>query len=222
MASYATGTTVTWTPNTSDQIWQSWVGNITTGTTTGSIATTDGLEWTQSQVWNQWNQLRPPVQRQDRAEQRRLREELQAQELREAAARRKLRMAQLRQKHERMEQATDRAMELLRSILTPNQRKELEETKAITVEAPSGRRYRVETHGGTVHGNIVEIDEHGCVLARACVAPEMYDYPSERAFPTPDGWVGQVLSLQQNEEAIRAAANWYGYRHCRRQQARAA
>ena len=183
---------------TADRVWTGWI-NTTTGTQTitGDVA------------WNHWNSLTPQVYRQAVT---RLSPEDLAQRERERASRDALRRAQETERLERRLMAHSRALELLDMILTPDQREERIRDQRITVVAPSGRRYEVETHRETVHGNIVEVDAHGCRLRRGCVAPGMYG--DDGALPTPDGWVGQVLALQHNEEELLAKTNWSHVQRC--------
>ena len=75
-----------------------------------------------------------------------------------------------------------------------------------------GGLFVIELRG--VHGNIREVDEHGCVLGRVCVAPGMYDHEYGVALPTPDGWVGQYLAIKADEQSLRRTGNWSGRRAC--------
>jgi hypothetical protein len=184
------------------QTWYRWAG--TNGTTTRYTITDEARV-----IWEGWNDQYRPTEIQM------VRQEVRAdveQRAREMESRRQLQQAQYLKRQEERIVAEARALELLRFILSPEQEYEMETAQRITVQAPSGRRYRVETHRQTVHGNVVEIDEHGCPLQRGCVAPDMYD--AGGALPTADGWVGQILALQHNEEELRAKANWSDRRHC--------
>lgn len=98
--------------------------------------------------------------------------------------------------------ASDRALDLFRSVITPEQLGEYERTGSITVRSPSGRRYHVNcspAYGR--HGNIKEIDREGKQLASICVAPG-------GPIPHYDAILGQIIALQHDEHALRQAANF--------------
>ena len=196
----------TWTISTSstttlamDTTWNTWVSAGTAGTTYTTIP--------YDRVWQEWQHMEMLPRRIVQPSQADL-----EQQRREAESRRALRDAQLLEQAERRVVAEARSLDLLQMILSPEQNRERAESQRITVHAPSGRRYRIELHNHTVHGNVVEIDEHGCPLRRGCVQPSMYD--SGGPMPTADGWVGQVLAIQHNEELLRATANWSQQRNC--------
>ena len=183
------------------QTWYRWAG--TNGTTTRYTITDEARV-----IWEGWNDQYRPTEIQM------VRQEVQAdveQRAREMESRRRLLEAQRLKRQEDRIVAEARAIELLRMILDPAQVLEMEQDQQVTVHAPSGRRYRVSMAGG-VHGNIVELDEHGCPIQRGCVAPAMYD--GNEALPTADGWVGQILALRHNEEELRAKTNWSERRRC--------
>lgn len=120
---------------------------------------------------------------------------------------------------ERMVLAESRAIELLKMILTPEELLMMEGDGKIHVRGSEGGLFILDTQyqGGAVHGNITQVDEHGCVLGRLCVQPDMYDSETlgrPVAMPLADGWVGQYLYIKHNEEALKATANWYARRAC--------
>lgn len=185
-----------------DRTWYQW--NTTASTTTGFYVNDEAwVRWNQMEPINFGALLRPPQYTV---------EDL-AQMERERASRAALRAAQEAEYVEKRVMAASRALELLDMILTPDQRQERKQHQRITIQAPSGRRYEVETHRASVHGNIVEIDAHGCRLRRGCVAPGMYG--DDGALPTADGWVGQVLALRHNEAELLVKTNWSNVQQCR-------
>jgi hypothetical protein len=135
----------------------------------------------------------------ERDRRQRAREEYNAQHLAEQA---------------RLTGAQDRAMGLLLALLTPEEREYHATHDEFLVIGHSGRRYLIGKHG--VHGNIAEVDEHGCRLGRVCVAPGMYDRQANLYLPLADGWVGQYLAIKHNEEELRRVGNWSGLHPCRR------
>jgi hypothetical protein len=105
---------------------------------------------------------------------------------------------------------------LLNDLLSPEEQAYRAEHGRVEIEGSDGNLYWLETHRETVHGNIVRVDEHGCHLGRACVAPGMYD---GGALPTADGWVGQYLGLKFDAEEFLLQANWSGRYGCRQREA---
>lgn len=204
-----TGTTTTWYDAQGMQTWYKW----TSGTTTSSYVITDEE---QQRMWVDWQ---PYAVRQVewiryQAEQAVYQRAVADREQRERERQSRIELyqaQQLKRTEERI-MAHARALDLLKLILTPDQQQEMQSTRCVTVFGQSGKRYRVEMHRETVHGNIVELDGHGCPLRRGCIAPDMY--VDSGALPTPDGWVGQVLAIQHNEGELVARANWSDTRRC--------
>lgn len=176
---------------TASATWNQWItaGTSTTVTMTG-----------QNVVWHNWQEA--PGRR------RETNDELQA--LRERQSRERL--AREQQRRADREAAKARATELLHDLLTEAEQATLRESARVEIEGTDGNLYRLETHRETVHGNIVRVDEHGCILGRACVAPRMYD--DGGALPTADGWVGQYLGLKFDTQEFLSHANWSGVRAC--------
>jgi hypothetical protein len=160
-----------------------------------------------TQVWQSWEQWHQPIMRTIEQEQA-YQDRLQAQ--REERSRRLL------AEKARLEGAQDRALVLLESLVSEDERP-LEEL--IQLVGSDGQLYRIEMHRDTVHGNIVRVDEHGCILGRACVAPAMYDQDAGLALPLADGWVGQYLGLKHDAEGFLSRANWSGMRGCQQPRA---
>jgi len=126
---------------------------------------------------------------------------------REAASRRTLERAR------KIEQAEERAKEMLVTLMTPAQRDQYRQRVPVRVRKPDGGWYAIGmAPSNGVHGNIEEFDEHGCRLGRVCVAPQMYN--SGVALPTADGWIGQLLGLTHDAEEFLSHGNWSGRRGC--------
>lgn len=204
-------TTAGWTV-TRDEMWNTWIATQTT--TTGD---TIRWGWTDEQqvVWNNWNTRYPqPAEILPRHEAMQvINDEMQRQ--REAENRRLLAEAQERQ--QLAAEANERALELFLMLLTAEQRVQWHEEEAVTVRGSEGGLYEIRSGG--VHGNITQIDEHGCRLATLCVAPRMYDYEEgdrsgRYSLPTPDGWVGQLLAIRHNELELVRHANFSYRRAC--------
>lgn len=111
------------------------------------------------------------------------------------------------------EAAEERAHGLLHSLLTPEQRAAAEDRNEIPVQGSEGGLFVIELGRG-IHGNIREVDDHGCCLARGCVAPGMRDEHNRR-LPTSDALVGQLLAARFDEPLLRRSANWSDRRPCR-------
>ena len=186
-------------------IWNQWVtsstGWVTTGDTTYNI---------QGATWERWLDYDGVVHREIATQEEilRMRQEradrLQAQ--READSRRFL------AEQARLEGAQDRGMELLLSLLTNEERVWHDLHDELMVRGSEGGLYLIAKHG--VHGNITEVDEHGCRLANLCVAPGMMDRDAGLALPLADGWIGQYLAIKNQEAVLRQAANWSMQRVC--------
>lgn len=113
----------------------------------------------------------------------------------------------------RMEGAQERALELLEMILTAEEKVWRDQhPDEILVRGSDGGMFLISQYG--VHGNISEVDEHGCVLGRICVAPAMYDRQADAPLPLADGWVGQYLAIKHSEAEVRARGNWSSRRDC--------
>lgn len=192
-----------------DQVWHTWTGNYTTATPITSINYQDV-------VWDNWIRLpnvhMPPsatYQFAPRPYQPTQAELDRQQRQREENSRRQLARAA------RVEGAHDKALELLELVLSAEERLWRTLHQEVMVRGSDGGMYIVEERG--VHGNIRQVDEHGCVLARLCVAPRMYEQHPELGhigLPDPDGWVGQILALKFNESHLREKANFSYMRGC--------
>jgi len=216
---------------TRDEIWQGWtVGNTTTGTYTQindmEMARFQDagirFDWThhpqyyttedaqvviqQEMVWQGWND-RDQLNREQQLRLDRI------QEQREANNRRLHAEAEARKV--RSQEASARALELFLGLLTTEQAAEYTSRGEVTVRGSEGGLFVIETGRRTVHGNVVEIDAHGCRLARGCVQPAMWADGGE-SMPVEDGWVGQLMAIRHDELALRRVANWSNRTGCRR------
>lgn len=93
-------------------------------------------------------------------------------------------------------EANERAMVLLKSCLTPEQRACLERNKYFIVQAKSGRRYRIDE--GT-HGNVRTLDRDNKVIERLCIQPG--------GVPVGDSMLAQKLLIEAAEDIFRQHAN---------------
>lgn len=83
----------------------------------------------------------------------------------------------------------------------------------LVVRGSEGGLYEIDiSQGRGVHGNIVEIDEHGCRLGTICVAPRMY--LEDGVMPLSDGYIGQYLAIKHKEGEFRETGNWSYRREC--------
>jgi hypothetical protein len=224
----STASTITFTQ---DVVWNGWtVGNTTTGTST-FITDEDmvrfegtGITWDnqfqvtingyanqiQEVIYNHWQVLHErevpsPEELQRRAD--------EAQRRREEESRRRLEAEQRRaQIEEDRMLAQIKGLELLLMLLTDEQRAQYDLNARIPVMGSDGGLYEIDTLYGGVHGNVVQVDEHGCVLGRICVAPRMR--VAGGPLPMADGWVGQLLAIKTDEQTFRDRGNWSAVRRC--------
>lgn len=195
---------LTWstaTVTSNNVVWPMWMANANTATIEYDWYDENNAPYNH-QVWTGWVA--------DDEASRARHDELQAR--REQNSRERLAAQQAR-----MEQAItarSAAMELLESLLTPDEAEFKRRYGKIEVFGSDGCLYWLELHRETVHGNIVRVDEHGCILGRACVAPRMYDEQTRGALPTADGWVGQYLGLKFDAEQFLSHANWSQLYRC--------
>jgi hypothetical protein len=215
-------------------LWRQWMmlgGTPTTSTTTGTVTVTSWedpamaqtwFQWTSGtasttqvftheQIWLAWHQSEAlPVtgeQLQSQVDQ-----ELLDRRQREQEARSRRALAERQQREGLAVVAQSRSVELFQMLLDDEQRLQWAAAMSVDVRGSSGGLYRIEGHRETVHGNIVKIDEHGCQLARICVAPAMYD--DAGTLPIADGWVGQLLAIRHNEEELKNHGNYSSFRRC--------
>ena len=186
-----TASTITYSATcATDNAWQVWSTNPIIHTT--SAVTTWGL-WQETAVQTIRGGLGPvetPEQRARRdAEEARYRAEREQQNARWREEER----ARLRKK----EEADERALQLLVSMLSDQQRSDLKNHKHFFVDAPSGRLYRIDY--GT-HGNVKVVDRlTRKITERLCIQPN--------GVPAGDANLMQKLLIETAEETFRAHAN---------------
>jgi len=207
-------------------VWQQWYEPdamrtyVTTGTGTGYYITDEAMVRAHNQpVYDRWTvQHRLTEEEALRIEEmERLRAEAEERRALEVQRRREEYNRQALLRAQKTEGAAERALQLLEMILTPEERELRARTGIIHVRGSEGGLYEIDTRRPSVHGNIQQVDEHGCVLAAICVAPHMYDEDPEVGrigLPIADGWVGQYLTLKHNEGEIKDKGNWYSQRPC--------
>lgn len=229
-ATYTTASTNTIT-YTQDLTWNGWVvGNNTTGTST--LITDEqlvrfegtGITWDQQyrianngwyttqqeEVFNRWQviherEVPSPEELQRRAD--------EAQRYREQESRRRLEREQRAAKIEEDRiLAQAKGLELLLMVLTDEQRTQYDLNGVIPVRGSLGGMYEIDTFYGGVHGNVSQVDEHGCRLGRICVAPAMR--VAGGPLPMADGWVGQLMAIKADEDTFRRKGNWSSVRPC--------
>lgn len=174
--------------------WTVWTTNCTSSmyTTTSSAAwtawTTSSVSSTTSNVWYSWNDgvevvyENRPV---DADLERRLAEE-----------RERIRVA-AEEAEERRKQALARARQLLESMLTHQQKQQLQRERFFEVVARhSRRRYRI--YEGS-HGNVKLLDENGREVTSYCAQPN--------GVPVGDSMLAQKLQLEHDEEGFLRVAN---------------
>ena len=116
----------------------------------------------------------------------------------------------------------DEAMDLLVSILTPEERDAFEANncQAIEVVGSEGGRFVIDLTG--TQGNIRKLDEHGCQVGAACIAPAARlrgnRWTGEVYQPVGygDSWLGQYLTIKHQERMVDEVGIWSRYR-CRRE-----
>lgn len=96
----------------------------------------------------------------------------------------------------RRKAADERAEELLRSLLTDEQRKHLDEMTSFLVKSESQRTFRIR-RGERVQ----ELDDNGKVIAGYCIAP------TGIGLPVADKMLAQKLLLENNEAEFLRIAN---------------
>lgn len=221
----STTSTVTLSSSVYNQTaWQNWANFATTvmpplqpftvavSTTSATFQYVGGLSDAAERTWTGWQTTYHPAatfrlnydpdvgltpqERQERAD--------RAQAAREEQSRREL------ERRHVAALANDRAMTLLLSMLDDDEAAYHLQHGEFRVRGSAGSLFIIEKRG--VHGNIRKVDAHGCVLERWCVAPSMRSEGG--TCPTPDGWLGQLLSLKYDEPGIEAKANKSYVRTC--------
>jgi hypothetical protein len=200
----------TWATNQNDtttSAWNIWTSNGTVGWPHNVItANAAWTIWTQTPTvsvhvdtaWQNW-MMYPPSTRRDwtppveTEAQKKLREAAEAQRrIDNARWQEEQRVADRKKK-----EADDRAIELLLSVLTEEQKRDFKREKHFFVDAPSGRLYRIDY--GT-HGNVRVVDRQTKkVIERLCIQPN--------GVPAGDANLMQKLLIETAEDVFRAHAN---------------
>ena len=123
-----------------------------------------------------------------------------------------------REERARVEAAADRGMELLRSVLNPEERHRFNETGEVRVTGQSGIEYQLlvpngrpparhDADNGGYVGNVVPMFQ-GHRMGRYCV--HLNERTHDRGVTiTWDHFAGQVLGLKYNEAEFMAKANYH-------------
>lgn len=189
---YAWCSTTNTTVTMGDQAWAAW--NSTVSSTTGSYALnyTTGTSYTYAQAqWVSWNVQYTELTEEQQAA---LAEAQRGQEARRAAQQAEWDAA----KAER-EKASERAVELLLSLLSDEQAATYAEHGWFEVRGSSGRRWRIRNRGQS--GNVDLMPEIGEKHeATYCAHPAEW-------LPDADAHVAQMLALVTDDEAFMRVAN---------------
>jgi len=162
--------------NTTD-CWQVWTNCTQTATTTA--------------IWDQWITTNTT----STATNCYISHEITREEHEQMMARRRAAEKQL----EERQIAFERAKELLMSMLTEEQRRDVRERNCFHVRSRSGRRYRINT--GCVNGNVERLNEAGLVAERFCA------HDREHGTPWPDQHLAQKFYLEHHEDEFLRIAN---------------
>jgi hypothetical protein len=206
-----------------DRVWNRWTVDdawtVMNPAINGTITYNTAFTTTQDYVWTNWNAQSDTVYTRTyhQMDTGRTAEEIQhladrRQALNEAESRRRLRYEQEREQAAARAQAHDRGMELLKMVMSHEELALFEIAGKIHVRGSEGGLYEIDTQYGGVHGNVVQVDEHGCQLGRICVAPQMR--LDSGVLPLSDGYVGQYLAIKHQEALFRATGNWSQRRTC--------
>lgn len=172
-----------------DQIWNEW--NIQF---TASSATTITLNTT----WGHWNEQ---FVAEEQARENRIRRQIVERRQPSAEEQERWRQEEIRRreaedrrlKEER--EANQKAIDLLKSCLTPEQREEYEQKKCFHLLV-GDKKYRIKQGS---HGNVELIDKDGRVKRTFCVQP--------RGVPDGDAMLAQKLLLATDEKRFYELAN---------------
>jgi len=99
-------------------------------------------------------------------------------------------------------QRQNRALELLKSLLTPEQWADYTANQAFIVRGSDGVEYEIE-HG--TNGNVIARLEDRRV--RYCAHPRLWDSTTRTQLPVPDVLAAQVLALKTDAPGFVAVAN---------------
>lgn len=179
-------TTTCWTPVTNNEIWATWsCNNSITVTNASSITNTSAI--TVDATWTGWVTARNLRRLQGMGDW--YLETLPT--LDEAREQQEARLRQREEIQRHFREAEARALELLRSCLTENQRRELDADDQFTVIAPSGREYLI------VRGYAGNVYSEGW-----CFCIHM-----DSRLPVPDHMLAQKLMIETDEQGFLSIAN---------------
>lgn len=176
----ATVTSGTSTTYSTDNVWTSWATCATTSYTTTSSA------------WSGWvtvnGRTYTPVN--ETEETKRLRLERQAEAKR-----------QQEERERKQKEANERADNLLKSFLAPEQVEQLDKIRCIIVTTPKGNTYKIS------RTNVEELNPDGKAQASFCIHP---DYSLN--LPSGDSMLAKLLMLETDEKKFLRIANKTTYR----------
>lgn len=181
---------------TSQDVWRGWTGanSVIIHSTSNIITSSIGETWEHWQTQEQPRRQQRPI---ETPEMLRVRERQEEQYRQQRAAENARYEEERRASENRRKEAEDRAMQLLVSMLNPQQQSDLRNHKYFFVEAPSGRLYRID-YG--MHGNVKVVDRvTRKIVERLCIQPS--------GVMAGDANLMQKLLIETSEDAFRAHAN---------------
>lgn len=179
----------TWT-TAGDMVWTSWCDS--TSSTDCSVTTSNADVWGTWVVYSGTSTSATDFSGVVRATRPETEEERQARE-----DRRREREQEDRRRKIQEVIARRKAKSLLRGCLTATQRLQLKSTGGFVVRGQSGRHYRIERG---VAGNVKELDEQGCPIAKLCAH-------MDHGIPAEDHMLVQKLMLETCEDKFLRTAN---------------
>lgn len=185
------GTTYSSTATTNNVTWEMW--NSTAGSAVLYNTTTSTVTWVQPN-WTSWN-----TDYEETAEQRAERELARAERERQRAEANARYAAEEAERQAARARASDRAQELLLSLLSDEQAATYREHGWFEVRGSSGRRWRIRNRGQS--GNVDLMPEIGEEREMSLCA-----HPSVR-LPDADAHLAQMLALVTDDEAFERTAN---------------
>lgn len=165
-------------------------GTVTAGTSSTTFNYTVNFTSSSSTAWNTFysnGQIRPPYQRTQ-------------QEIDDARRIEARRVEETRQRTSERDTASQRAKDLLMTLLNEQQRESYEHTCSFEIIGSLGTRYRINR--GT-NGNVEWLTPDGESGGRLCAHPTMV----EHWLPMPDVHAAQMLALMTDEAAWLRLAN---------------
>lgn len=183
-------------------VWYGWCdATVTTGTsTTYSITdnvwvgwtTAEGTSATTNAAWSGWVTVKgytyTPVNETEETKRLRLERQAEAKQQQE-------------ERDRKLKEANERADNLLKSFLTPEQVEQLDKLKCIIVTTPKGNTYKIS------RANVEELNPEGKPQASFCIHP---DYSLN--LPSGDSMLAKLLMLETDEKKFLKIANRTTYR----------